>query len=403
MKKSILAIAAAVFVTFGVGAIGTQALAANDMAGASVEKGKTINGTYFGSDNNLKIDGTVNGDVFCAGQNVTISGTINGDVICAGQTITVDGTVNGDVRLAGQTIGLDGKIENSATVFAQNVQTGQSFKLGSDLAGMASTVTVDGAIGRDVTIGSANLTIKGNIARNVAAASDAINVESGAEIVGNLEYQSQNRAQVADGSVKGKVVFDEKASEQRQNETFWAAVMASVQWVIIVALTILVVVAVAPRPFIMATHYGRRNMLMVTLLGVVGVIVLPILALLSMVTIVGALLGVLLLILWAALLVASHVFAAVFAGHLLVRRSSENVLVHAAFGTILLVILYLIPFVNAIAGIIILLIGSGLALYFIAHSILGKPRYTYTALESAPIVAPTATRTKTVKKKTTKK
>lgn len=401
MRKSILTIGAALLVTLGLGAVGTQALAAGDLAGASVEKGKTINGTYFASDKTLKIDGTVNGDVFCMGQTVTVSGTVNGDVICAGQTVTIDGTVNGDVRLAGQTIELNGKVENSATVMAQDVRTGKSFKIGRDLAGSATNVTVDGAIGRDVTVGSSSLTINGTVSRNVTADSNSVDVASGAEILGNLEYKSQDRAQIADGSVKGEVVFNQASSDQRQNDTFWAQVLASVQWVIIIALTILVVVALAPRPFIMASHYGRRNMLMVALLGVAGVIVLPILAIIAMMTIVGALLGVLLLLLWAMLLVASHVFAAVFAGQLLVRRSSENVLVHAAFGTILLVILYLLPFVNAIAGILVVLLGSGLALYFVFHSVLGKPRYRYAALEAAPTVA--ASRTKTVKKKSTKK
>jgi cytoskeletal protein CcmA (bactofilin family) len=74
------------------------------------------NGDYFAVGNTVKIAGTVNGDVYIAASQVIIEGAVNGDVFAAGGSVDISGTVTNNVRiLSGQAV-ISGRIRENATL-----------------------------------------------------------------------------------------------------------------------------------------------------------------------------------------------------------------------------------------------------------------------------------------------
>jgi cytoskeletal protein CcmA (bactofilin family) len=325
----------------------------------------------------IDIAGTVNGDVFCAGQTVTISGQVNGDVICAGQTVTLSGKVTGSVRLAGQTVSLTGTISANASIAGQSVTTDSNSTVGGDLSVGGQEAVVNGAVGRDLFIGGSVATIGNKVGRNVAAADDTLRLSSGAVIGGNVHYVSKNQlSQASTAQVAGQVSRSEPAKQQ-QRSPHWS-IWAILTMLFVLMLTALVLVLLVPRAFqTVASTALTTGLLKTFALGLVASIVVPVIAVGVMFTVVGIPLGLLVLLLWFSVVAVSSPFAAYLAGRLLWRKGTNSISI-MLLGSVVLLLLLLIPGVNFIVVLLALWFGVGSVLLQVGR--LGRPHYGTAAL-----------------------
>lgn len=378
MKKKLIALVAIIF-TAGLVFAGS-ALAkdpdSNYRGGNNVtlEESKTVDGAYYAAGDTVTIDGTINGDLYCAGRTITVTGTVDGDVFCAGQNVKIAGSVTGDIRAAGQTVTIDGDAEN-VSAFGDVVDIAKTATIARDLNGAGNTVTVDGKIGRDATLGGNTIAILGSIGRDIGVKTENLSINDGASVAGWVRYESPNTASIAQGSVKGEVKYTHTEEKDRSAANQGAAAVGSFIYGLLAFIVFsLGITLVIPRHVNATGNLGRTQLGMSVLTGIAALFAAPIALVFIALTVVGIPLALFLGVFWLLLLALSGPMFAYYLGRLLVGTKVNNIVLTMLIGAVVLAILFAIPVINFFAGLISVVVGTGmLGLYLVKR--LQKPNY----------------------------
>lgn len=339
-------------------------------------------GPQFYSGTAVEIRGDIDGDVYAAAQNVTVSGDITGDVIAAAQTITVTGTVDGNVRLAGQDVTISGDISRSGTVFAATVTVTETGSLGNDLLSAAGDISLSGNIGRDVTASVGTLAIDGSVG-------------------GDVSYQSDATARISEGAVGGTVERIEmpQSSDDAVDVSPWALFLGWLFGLLyaLVALSLVTVAAalLLPRKLNRVTDELLPSPWKALLVGFLASIVVPIAIIAALVSIIGAPLALIALLVWSVLTVATFVYGAYYIGRL-IFRGDQHPVVKALVGGLILIVALNVPWLNILVWAAMVFFGLGAQLLDIYRQ---RPWHRRSETVASPALAgepaPPAVRTQT--------
>ncbi len=344
-----------------VGAAHAQSIKSGNSA--SVAAGEKIDSSLWMAGHDIDVAGEVNGDIYCVGQNINISGTVHGDVICAGQTINISGTVDGDIRVAGQTISLNGSVSHNVSVAGQSITSDGKSKVDGDLSLAGRDITLNGSVGRDLLAAGNTLTVHNSIGRNVRARIQNLTLGSNAKVGGNLAYTSNNDASILPGAVVGgQTIKSEPQQRSGNNFGLWhSAAWFAFYLALAMLVMALVLVALFPKVIHDTTNVAITSFWRAFLTGLLAAIIMPFLLVLLFITVVGIPLALLLLFGWLAISLLSGIFSAYYLGRRLWHGQHNPILIMLA-GSILLILLYLIPVVDFFAFVVAYWLGVGMIL-----------------------------------------
>lgn len=322
---------------------------------------ESIDRTLFTSGNNVNIGGTINGDVYCAGQNVTISGTVKGDVFCTAQTINISGKVEGSIRLAGQSVVLSGVVGGSATVAAQTFLIEKDGVVQRDLLGGTQNLTINGLVGRDLAAGASIVAVNGQVGRDIIGGVDTLTVGSVGRVGGNLRYTSDNNPTVdVGGQIVGTVNITPPKSAQTNNPSPLTFTFFGFLYTFITMLLVAVVLALLfPGAFNRLSAKAIKSPGRIALTGLIGVIVVPVLVGILLVSVIGSLLGALALLIWLVVVMLSGPFVGYMLGRLILRHTNQPV-INMLMGAGLLLVLYFIPILGFFVMLSVYIFGVGM-------------------------------------------
>jgi len=277
----------------------TPVLAIERRSGPSVSlpAGETVNDDLAIAGDTVTIGGRVAGDLYVAGGTVTIlpGARIDGDVLAAGSSIVIDGVVDGNVRAAGALLQVNGTVARNITVAGAHLTLGPNAVVrGNWLSGGENTF-LQGTIDGKVTAASEWLQLAGRIGRDAEVAGERLLVQPAARIGGNLTYVSDSEQPVPAGVVQGQVqriAPPELPREERRGPDVVGAVFG----LILLGGSIIVGLLVAwlfPGFFSAAQTVLERRAPLAFAAGLVTLIVVPVLAIVLMVTVLGLPLGLL--------------------------------------------------------------------------------------------------------------
>lgn len=364
VKKHKILLGAAVFALLSFAGLTGLANAHSFRTGENVTvgQGQKIEDTLFASGRTIDIASEVDGDIFCAAQTVNISGTVNGDVICAGQTINITGRVNGDVRLAGQTVSLSSVVSGNATIAGQTFTLSSSGRVNGDVTVGSTDSTLNGIIGRDLAAGAENVEVAGLVGRNIKGNVDNLTLTNRARVGGSIEYTSNNDVSRAAGAeVRGTITRTDapEPSDSKSGAIFGF----SLGWFIYLLLAMLVIAMAFALLFPGFIHRSSSRALAspvkTPLVGLAATILVPVILIVLSITIVGLPLAFILALLWLVTLILSGPLFGYFIGRLALRGSDKPLLIMLAGSSILLV-LYFIPIIGAIALLAAIWFGVGM-------------------------------------------
>lgn len=147
----VLTLAPAAFaeVEFGEDSISGEHDATVFLAGSDPTSTAKVKGILFSAGNTVSVDGeseyafiagmsaALNGDVgrdaFIAGNNVGISGNVARDLYAAGNLVNIRGTVGRDIFVGGKTVSLGGEIGGNVYLSADNIQLADDLRIGGTL------------------------------------------------------------------------------------------------------------------------------------------------------------------------------------------------------------------------------------------------------------------------------
>jgi hypothetical protein len=359
-------------------AIGPRALAWTQFRSgnaATVAKGEVVDNTVFMGGRNVDIAGTVNGDVICGAQNLNISGTVTGDVICGAQTINISGHVEGNIRIGGQTVNFNGTVDKNATIGAQTINTDSKSMVGGDADFAGSNLNLSGNIGRDLAVAGSNVNLSGEVGRDIKSAVQDMTIAGGAKVGGGIDYTSKNKVNISGGAtVAGSVTqhIPKEKTRSYPRMAFFSGIFVLILGAVLL-IAALILTALFPQFVHSVSSQAVKRPLRVFLTGFVASIVVPVVAVLLMISVIGIPLAILLILTWILIALTSGLFTAYYIGRSVWRRQHNPLLIVLA-GGLLLLILFIIPFLGCVVMLFSFWIGAGMVLLELRNHI-PRPKY----------------------------
>lgn len=221
----------------------------------------------------------------------------------------------------------------------------------NDLIVVDGDVTIRGRVTGDVVVVDGNVTIRGSVAGDVVAVSGLATLGRRARVAGDLVYGDDRPVQApgsrVDGDVEKFKIGDASAI---------AAIGLWLGFTISLLLLGVVLLLLAPRAGDAIARAGRDKPMLAALVGLGGLILLPVIAIVACITVIGLPLGIVLLLLILPLYAVGYLSAALIVGRLI--RKQARILAFV-IGLVILQLLTLIPFVGGLVGLLATIFGLG--------------------------------------------
>ncbi|MCY4437811.1 MAG: hypothetical protein OXE05_10810 [Chloroflexi bacterium] len=346
----------------------------------------TASAADFRTDTTITIGAgeVIEDDLYLLGTTIIIDGTVNGDVLAAGNTIKINGTVNGNVHLAGQDVTISGTVSQGARVVANNFFL-MSGSVDEDLLIIGNSIAIssDGVVGRDLILTISTLTLDGTVERRVAGVAEKVThngiigaevdisvedlvITDDASIGGDLIYRSEKAAEIASGAEIGGEIAGEMVEEAIDIDLGVAfdPIIVGIVGLITAAIYGTVLLLAFPRLTVTASNQLLQNPFMSIAMGIVFLVVVPIAAILVMITVVGIPLGLISLLLYGIALFSAQVFVSLTIGRLILSFIADgNRRLVQFFGLLIgLLILFgfsFIPYAGPWVPLVVVILGFG--------------------------------------------
>ncbi len=286
---------------------------------------QTIEDNYVRAGNTFDVRGIIEGDLIVGASSLDITGKVTGDVLAAATNIKISGEVEGNIRVAGGTVNIEGKVGKNVNIFAGTVNLSPDSEILGDVTIWAGSVNMKGLVHGSVYGGAGSVIISGKVTKNIEFRFDGedkftsslLTVTSDAKIGGNLNYYSDNEAEIdEEATITGVVTKHEptgigKATRGLLDSIWWIGQIANIFGLLVVGL---ITVWLFGKKTKEITSRMLKNPGKQMLLGLAILILTPIVGFILIFTVIGFPLGIIILLLYGILLYISTVFFAVFLG-----------------------------------------------------------------------------------------
>lgn len=317
---------------------------------------------YEVSDGDYTMDRLVDGNAFIISSgNVTVTGKINGALYVLAKEVTIskDAYIYDSAYIAASKVKLD------AYVYDCYVAT-QEFEMGENAY-----------VQRDLRAVTQDSNLLGTVYRNAFISSGTIKCSEsnyGLLVYGNLEYTSKERIENEESIVPyGTITFQETKETEKVEDTIGDKVVDLIQKIIFAVSIYVLITFVTSKFNDKLGDYISSKSVKTFFIGLLGLIVVPIVAVLLMVTVIGLPLGCILLVLYvfAALLSTTVTEIAIsnkIAGKIKLDKNIWTKMLSVAIVVVVVYVLKIIPVISGLVGIITVFLGFGI----IASYVFGK-------------------------------
>jgi len=337
-------------------------------AGNTVVVADAVADDLYVAGGTIHVTGDVDGDVTTAGGTITLTGPVTGGVLVAGGTVSIRGSVGRNLRAAAGTLVLGGPVGTDAVLAGGSISVERASEIGRDLVVAGGSVQLIGTVRRNAWITGRTVTIGGTVDGNVEAHGDRIVLLPTARITGTLRYSADRPIEIqSSAQVAGQVTRVDRPARSRtilnpaaRLRLRFAGRILEALWLLALGL---ILVAITPRGVQTIADRVRARFGLSLLTGFILIVVVPVAAILLLITIVGIPLALALMLLYVATLYPAMIFVSAWLGNALgrgLRREGRiSPYVGVIVGTIVLVILVGLPFVGWIFRLIALCVGFG--------------------------------------------
>lgn len=336
----------------------------------TIAKNQTVSSGLIVNANVLNIEGTVDGDLFCVGGQLIISGRVNGDVYCVAQSISMSGKIDGSARLLATDMTIAGDIASSASLFSENFTLTDKAKVGRDLSIFATKARFNGAIGRDLVMMLQTAELGGYVGRNVSGRVMNLTLNSNADVRGDVSVISPNQPiKLSGADVAGQTKITAASDASSAGMSIGAFLLVYLGFVLSLLLVSMLSVWAMPKFFENSSAVISKSVLRSTLYGLANLFLVPIVFSVLMVSVIGIPLGGLIAVAWILSLFLSGPVFAYYVGQKFLRKkqAAKNRYAVMFAGSVVILVLYLIPVVNILTGLAVALVGGGALLYRFKH------------------------------------
>jgi cytoskeletal protein CcmA (bactofilin family) len=367
-----ISIRAACVVVLGVLALSGHALPAYSAEGPEVgetivKRGRIASDLYaFGG--GVDVGADVNGDLIAGGGRVAVSHRVQGDLIVGAGSVTVGGLIEKSVRAAGGAVTITGRVGRNVNVAGGTITIAPEAVIGGSAQLAGGEMQIAGSIQRKLRAAGAVVVLAGEVGNDVEVAAQEIEVLPTARIRGKLTYWSPREARIDPQAVISGRVTHNLPELPRQIARTGTALVTVSRALFMAGLTVIAIALflIFPRFTVRAARTIGSDPVKSLAVGLLLFATIPVLAILSMITILGIPLGIIIFVCYSIALLVGFVLAAFYLGDVgaqaFMGRGATRHLVRVVFLVIALGVLLLarqIPFIGAVVIVVAVLLGLG--------------------------------------------
>ncbi len=317
---------------------------------------------FYAADKVINMDKYVNGNAYIIGNDVKITGAINGDLFVLANTLTVEkgALINGSIFACANTIYFNGECFDLYAVATDKID-----------------MSIDSYIGRDLRASSTNMRLRSQIDRNANIfVSETLDLGSGEDIpliFGDLNYSAKSEVQIPDNVFpyeESNVNFTPIIESSKNEST--TSVSDIILGFSIFAVACLVIALVVKFFFhtidekINKFNPAPSNIFKCFGIGLLILFCMPIVSIFLLITVVGAKLCVILLLILALLCLICAPLSIIFIANLLKEKLNiENNVVYYLLIVLISLIIHAISLIPILGGLVALfLVSTTLGLFF---------------------------------------
>ena len=305
----------------------------------------------------LEQNSKIDGNVFIASTSLSLNGKISGNLYANVESFDMQyfGFIDRDLLLNAGNANINGYINRNSFIEATNITTNDKFiNKGIFNITDASNLTFSGEISGNATINSKSITLKNK--------ENDTNLTC--KILGDLSYSSNEEIEIPEGVVLKEVKYSNYKNINSKT------ILSNILYYIFNIIGLLIVVCII---YVLIHKFTPKyldkfsNITGLTLLKNLGIglgflILIPIISILLLVSNVGSILGIILLLIYIILLlIAKPMFIisiATFAKNKCTKKL--NIYLYILGITVILSLIYLIPYIGFIVSILVNLSGFGM-------------------------------------------
>jgi cytoskeletal protein CcmA (bactofilin family) len=331
-----------------------------------VAAGETNVGDVYRFATTVDIVGTQKGDLTVWAQSVSIPGTVTGDLYAAAQSVEISGTVGDSARIAASSVVVRGTIQGDLSIWAANTTLTKDSHVTGDVHCFSARCQIDGQVDGELHATGGQVGFGGKVAGDASIKCDVLEVQDGAHIAGDLDYETRERISL-DGKdiVAGTIVFEEKKDkEEGEGDDGVAGWRVALWFWLLVAATIigLLTLRLFPGPSRAITDSVSHDMLRSSGVGFLAVIVAPVALCILCILIITIPLVVVLFLLYGLTLYFTQFPVALWLGRkvlALFRKTDPSPYLSLVLGLLVLYLLFAIPCVGWLVRFYVVFLGFG--------------------------------------------
>ncbi len=284
----------------------------------SIGVNQIVGNNLYAAAGSVSHSGEVKGDVYAVAGTVTINGPVGEDLTVLGGTVQTHADVGGDVRIIGGDAVIAGNVGGDLFVLGGRLQLLSSAKVSGNVYFYGGEAEIEGQVAGSLMGQADTFSINSAIGGADLSAGKII-LGDQANIKGDLRYQSGEELERAMGAtVEGQIQRSESADKipERSN----GSLVMLLIWFFTAVLTWLFFRSSSEH--LLASI--KKDPARVGLIGVLGMIAGPIVALILIATVLGAWAGIALLLSLVLLIIASSVLLPVLLGGYLLDLYRKN-------------------------------------------------------------------------------
>lgn len=328
----------------------------------AVRGGEVREGDLYAADAEVRILGRLAGDLVAVGDMVLVDGQVDGDMFAVGMTIDLLGPIGDSTRVVGDQVIANTTIDGDLLAAAYRLLILESAVIRGGVAAAAGTLEIEGTVEKDLRAVAGEIVLRGAVLGDANVIADRIDLAPGSRIDGDLDYRTRvPLSREAAARVAGTVRYKEPSDENDDGGVvgsliFWgwqtgAALLAG-----------MLAVALSRRVMQNLVSEITGETTLGVLLGFGAFLIVPVGAVVVMMTVVGLPVGIIAVLLFGAALYLAKLPIAVWAGEqLLARAGRRDASPYAAMavGILALYLLFEIPWLGGLFWLAATWLGLG--------------------------------------------
>ena len=312
----------------------------------SVDSTQELGGDFYGAGSDITISGNAQNDAYLLGGSITVNAPVKEDLTVLGGLVQVHGEVGDDVRVVGGEVTIAKPVHGDVVVFGSKLTILSTATVAGDVLFYGEALTIEGEVSGGIHGTAENVRINNIVGGDVSVTVlNTFSLGDMARVQGNITYKSVDTLERAQNAqVAGEVHQFTPTSESNRPLVEFLTFEFFV--LLFTTLSLYIFMRSLIHHIIQSTEHS------VGVYGLIGLalfVAVPVIAVVLIMSIVGILLGIILLTAYLLLLICALLLASILIGHAvgrLVFHAKQITALIVGFGVGLLVLLSFVPYIG---------------------------------------------------------